>query len=82
VKAVDLLSDDDLVERLDGAAWTSRKNDISFSIPAHSRGQVAIDFARLDNAKARISSIQFFIKTMPPKRWLAPPEVVALAMGP
>ena len=79
VKAVDMLSDDDLVERIEGGAWDAEKNGVTFTLPAHSRGQVAIGFARLDNAKARISSIQIFVKSSPPKRWLALRDVVALA---
>jgi len=82
VKAVDLLSDDDLVERIEAATWVKEVDSLTFALPTHSRGQIVMARPRLSDAKARISSVQLFIKNEPPKRWLAPPEVVALAEDP
>jgi len=82
VKAVDLLSDDDLVERIDPAAWARDVDSLTFALPTHSRGQIVMARPRLDDAKARVSSVQIFIQSEPPKRWLAPPEVVAMADDP
>jgi hypothetical protein len=78
IKAIDFMSDDDLVERLDVRHWTEQKSGLTFSLPTHSRGQAVMNLARLDTAKARISSIQLYVGSEPPKRWLAPPDVVAV----
>ena len=74
--------DDDLVERIEAATWVKEVDSLTFALPTHSRGQIVMARPRLSDAKARISSVQLFIKNEPPKRWLAPPEVVALAEDP
>lgn len=77
VKAVDLLSGDDLVVRIDGPSWRDQKPSLVFTIPAHSRGQIAMDAPGAEpGAKARISAVQIFSRATPPHRWVAPPEYV------
>ncbi len=78
IKAIDFMSDDDLVERLDVQHWNEQKSALTFSLPTHSRGQAVMSLARLESARARISSIQLYVGSEPPKRWLAPPDVVAV----
>lgn len=78
VSAVDFLSDDDLVERVSGSDWSEHCKTMTFTIPAKSRGQIATRIPNGNNQRARISAVQVFTRGTPPKRWLAPPEVVAL----
>ena len=81
-RAIDLVSGDDLVRRIEGPEWARAKSGASFTIPAHSQGQLAVDVPRADGVKAKISAIQIFTRTTPPKRWIAPPEFVAMADAP
>lgn len=78
VKAIDMLSGDDLVVRLDGPTWARERASMTFTLPSRSRGLLAIDIPKAEGQKARISAVQVFLKSEPPKRWLAPPEVVAM----
>jgi hypothetical protein len=80
-RAVDLISGDDLVGRLDGHAWSSSKGNFTFTIPAHSQGQIVIALEGTDGQKAKISAVQIFTKVEPPKRWVAPTEYVAMGEG-
>jgi hypothetical protein len=79
VKAVDLLSDDDLVVRFDAAEWMRVQKSMTFTLPQRSRGQLTIEIPGAGGRKARISAVQIFSRVEPPKRWLAPTDVVALA---
>jgi hypothetical protein len=79
VKAIDLLCDDDLVARLDSGAWTKAKEEMTFTLPARSKGQLVIPIPSNQTLRARISAVQLYVKSEPPKRWLAPSDAVALA---
>jgi hypothetical protein len=80
-RALDLISGDDLVGRLDGRAWSDAKESFTFTIPAHSQGQIVIALEGTDGEKAKISAVQIFTKLEPPKRWVAPTEYVAMGDG-
>jgi hypothetical protein len=79
--AVDLISGDDLVGRMDGRAWSDAKGSFTFTIPAHSQGQIVIPLQGTDGEKAKISAVQIFTKLEPPKRVVAPTEYVAMGDG-
>ena len=50
VKAVDFLQDDDLVERIESSDWATRRPTMTFTIPAHSKGQIVVSIPRIDGA--------------------------------
>jgi len=77
-RAIDLISGDDLVERLDSRQWDQAKKSFTFTIPAHSQGQIAVAVPAAEGERAKISAVQIFTKLAPPKRWIAPPEYVAM----
>lgn len=82
VKAIELIQDDDPVAHLDGAALT-RDPPLAFTMPRRSQGNLVLwlPSAALTAAPAdkptlpiRISAIQLFLKTIPPKRTYAKAE--------
>jgi hypothetical protein len=79
-RAVDLLSGDDLVERVDARGW-SEQQSLFFTIPAHSQGQIVVGLQGTDGERAKISAVQIFSKLEPPQRWVAPTEYVAMGGG-
>jgi hypothetical protein len=81
-RAIDLITGDDVVQRIDGKDWDSQKKTFAFTIPARSQGQLVIDIPSSNALKAKISTIQIFARMEPPKRWIAPPEFVAMADAP
>lgn len=81
-RAIDLISGDDLVERLDASQWAETKKSFTFAIPAHSQGQIVIQIPSTVAERAKISAVQIFSKLEPPKRWIAPAEYVAMGDGP
>ncbi|HEY8088651.1 MAG TPA: hypothetical protein VIF09_12420 [Polyangiaceae bacterium] len=80
-RAVDLISGDDLVERLDARSWSEQKESLSFTIPAHSQGQIVVGLQGTDGERAKISAVQIFSRLEPPRRWVAPTEYVAMGDG-
>jgi hypothetical protein len=81
-RAIDLVSGDDLVRRIEASDWAREQSSSAFVIPAHSHGQLAVDVPKTDGQKAKISAIQVFTKISPPHRWLAPPEFVVMSDEP
>lgn len=81
-RAIDLITGDDVVQRIDGKDWDSQKKTFAFTIPTRSQGQLVIDVPNTNAWKAKISTIQIFTRMEPPKRWIAPPEFVAMADAP
>ncbi len=81
-RAIDLITGDDVVQRIDGKDWDGLKKTFAFTIPARSQGQLVIDIPSSNALKAKISTIQIFARMEPPKRWIAPPEFVAMADAP
>ncbi len=67
-KAMDFLSDDDAILRLDGASKAA--DELAFALPRHNHGQVAIPAGSAKSAK--VSALQIFIKTAPPARTIVP----------
>ena len=81
-RAIDLITGDDVVQRIDGKDWDKQKLTFAFTIPARSQGQLVIDIPSTNGLKAKISTIQIFARMEPPKRWIAPADFVAMADGP
>lgn len=67
-KAVDLISGDDVIARLDSAA----SGKVTFRVPNRNRGQANVDLPAAEPAGparvARVSAVQFFVKSAPPQR--------------
>jgi hypothetical protein len=78
-RAIDLVSGDDVVQRVEGKDWEAQKKTFAFTIPARSQGQLVIEIPSTTNLKAKISAVQIFTRMDPPKRWIAPAEFVAIA---
>lgn len=67
-KAVDIISGDDLIARLD----SSSAKKVTFRVPSRNRGQANVDMPAAEpegKARvARVSAVQFFVKSAPPAR--------------
>jgi hypothetical protein len=76
-KAVDIISGDDLIARLD----SSGAGKVTFRVPSRNRGQANVEVPATDPAAAarvaRVSAVQFFVKSTPPPR-----KVVAIDDAP
>ncbi len=73
-KAIDFISGDDVVGRVDGAA----AKQLSFSLPRHNQGRISVDLPSTasEMSHVRVSSVQIFVKTDPPARTLVDPKSV------
>lgn len=76
VKAMDIISGDDVIARLDSAG--ARK--VTFRVPSRNRGQANVEVPSAEpegKARvARVSAVQFFVKSAPPQRTIAPIDEV------
>ena len=79
VRAVDLLSGDDLVSHMTKEEWAANAKSLTFTLPARNQGQIVMDVAGADGARAKISAIQIFVGAAAPKRWIAPTAFVAIS---
>lgn len=73
-KSVDVLAGDDVIARLPAA----KASEVTFGVPRHNRGHAMLDLPTKDGRReARVSAIQFYVKTPPPAR-----KVVAIDDAP
>jgi hypothetical protein len=76
-KAVDILAGDDCIARLDA----NGAKKLTFQVPSRNRGQANLEVPAADPSGeahvARVSAVQFFVKTTPPQR-----KVVAMNEAP
>ena len=67
-KAVDIISGDELIARLDSTSAAK----VTFRVPSRNRGQANVEVPSQDPAAssrvARVSAVQFFVKSTPPPR--------------
>jgi hypothetical protein len=75
VRAIDFVSGDDVVGRVDGAG----AKQLSFSMPRHNQGRISVDLpteTMAETAHVKVSAVQIFLKTEPPARTLVDPKSV------
>jgi hypothetical protein len=90
-QAIDFVSGDDVVGRVDGPS----AKQLSFSLPRHNQGRISVDLPSTESASVasaasdpqkltavetspvRVSAVQIFVKTTPPARKLVDPKSVA-----
>lgn len=65
-KAVDVVSGDEVVGRLDGA----KAKDLAFTVPNHTHGSMLVD---VGSVTTKVSALEFFTKA-PPARTMSEPE--------
>ncbi len=64
-KAVDMVAGDAVIARLPAAKTAA----VTFGVPRHNRGHAMVDVPTKDGSRpARVSAIQFFVKSTPPSR--------------
>ena len=71
-KAMDFVSNDDVILRMDQKAWDAQKDQFAFTLPRHNQGRVAVPAGKASAAK--VTALQIFIKTQPPARTIVPPS--------
>lgn len=83
-KAIDFVSSDDVVGRVDGAG----AKQLSFSMPRHNQGRISVDLPTdaptgigPETAHVRVSAVQIFLETEPPARTLVDPKSVVESGG-
>src|SRR5262249_33743518 len=70
-KTLDFLAGDDVIAHMDSKDWEAKQKDMSFTLPRHNQGQVAI--AAGDAKAAKVSALQIFInKKAPSDRKVVP----------
>jgi hypothetical protein len=77
-KAIDFVSNDDLVARVGAGEWKADGDAYVFSTPPHAHGKVKATIP--GDKQASISSVQLFVHTAPPAR-IADPEALDAQNG-
>jgi len=91
-RGIELIADEDIVTRLEGAAWERVRGEIAFSIPRHSQGQMLVHLAPGDPAvlalgaaaetpRIRISAIAVYQKSPLSRSTLRPLAEILAEMG-